>query len=173
LNDHPEPSSCLMRGIFLLKYVSRSFDSAQSIYFAHQQTNTHVHLALGALHALLTLVTSHYIYHTLGQPLVQALLSEATVRRLNGYLNSAQTELLLAVLKLWNILSDFASGTHKKTVFEEFHWGNKVPAMLLAGSVSSLTKQRLDSFQVSSYATKRADYPRRGSICKAGCVFPC
>jgi len=48
------------------------------------------------------------------------------VRRLNGYLNSAQTELLLAVLKLWNVLSDFASGAHRKTVFEEFHWGSKV-----------------------------------------------
>ena len=91
-----------------------------------QQSNNHVHLALGAFHALLTLVTSHYIYHNLGRPLVQALLSEATVRRLNGYLNGAQTELLLAVLKLWNILSDFASGAHKKTVFEVFHWANKV-----------------------------------------------
>lgn len=97
-------------------------------------------LALGALHALLTLTTSHYIYHTFGQPLVQALLSEATVRRLNGYLNSAQTGLLLAVLKLWNILSDFASGAHKKTVFEEFHWGNKVREMPSAYSVLNLTK---------------------------------
>jgi len=95
-------------------------------YLKQQQSNNHVHLALGAFHALLTLATSHYIYHTFGQPLVQALLSEPTVRRLNGYLNSAQTELLLAVLKLWNVLSDFASGVHKKTVFEVFHWGNKV-----------------------------------------------
>lgn len=94
-------------------------------YLKRQQSSNHVHLALGAFHALLALVTSHYIYHTFGQPLVQALLSEPTVRRLNGYLNSAQTELLLAVLKLWNVLSDFASGAHKKTVFEVFHWSNK------------------------------------------------
>ena len=112
-----------------------------------------MHLALGALHALLTLVTSHYIYHTFGQPLVQALLSEATVRRLNSYLTSAQTELLLAVLKLWNILSEFASGAHKKTVFEEFHWSNKVQGMPSMYFVLSLTKQYLDTFQVSSYAT--------------------
>jgi nucleolar pre-ribosomal-associated protein 1 len=91
-----------------------------------------VHLALGAFHALLTLATSHYIYYSFGQPLVQALLSDTTVRRLNGYLNSAQTELLLAVLKLWNIMSDFASGAHKKTVFEEFPWGNKVTGVVLS-----------------------------------------
>ena len=99
-----------------------------------------MHLALGTFHALLTLVTSHYIYHNVGRSLVQALLSEPTVRRLNSYLNGAQTELLLAVLKLWNILSDFASGVHKKNVFEVFHWANKVQGMRLACSVSGLTK---------------------------------
>ena len=115
-----------------------------------------MHLALGAFHALLTLVTSHYIYHTFGQPLVQTLLSETNVRRLNGYLNGAQTELLLVVLKLWNILSDFASGAHKKTVFEVFHWANKVGD---AFSVLRLESDEtyLDAFQVPSYATKRAN----------------
>ena len=79
------------------------------------------------------------------------------MRRLNGYLNSAQTELLIAVLKLWNILSEFASGNHKKSVFEEFHWGNKVPGIPSVCSVSNLTQRYSETFQVSSYATKRAD----------------
>jgi nucleolar pre-ribosomal-associated protein 1 len=41
-------------------------------------------------------------------------------------MNSAQTELVLVALKLWNAMADYAGGIEKRRVFEEFAWGNKV-----------------------------------------------
>ena len=76
--------------------------------------------------ALLTLLSAQYIYHPLGLPVLKALLATPSTRRLNAHLNSAQTDLVLVALKLWNAMAEYAAGTEKRRVFEEFAWGNKV-----------------------------------------------
>jgi nucleolar pre-ribosomal-associated protein 1 len=63
-------------------------------------------------------------------PVLRALLAPQSSRKLNAHLNSAQTDLVLVALKLWNAMSDYASGAEKKNVYEAFQWGNKVGTSL-------------------------------------------
>ena len=91
-----------------------------------QQSIIHQHLALGVFSSLLTLLSAQYVYHPLGLPVLRALLASPSSRKLNAHLNSAQTDLVLVALKLWNSMADYAGGVEKRRVFEEFAWGNKV-----------------------------------------------
>ncbi|KAG8860187.1 hypothetical protein FRB91_004580 [Serendipita sp. 411] len=90
-----------------------------------KQSIVHLHLALGVLAALLTLLSIHQPYHVLGVPILRALLAPQAGRRLNAHLNSAQTDLVLVALKLWNAMSDYGAGMEKKSVYEAFAWTNK------------------------------------------------
>lgn len=81
---------------------------------------------LGVLSALLTLLSSHYTYHALAQPILRALLSQQCASQLNTYLAGQHTELTLVALKLFNSLSNFAGGRERKSVMEAFAWEMKV-----------------------------------------------
>lgn len=76
--------------------------------------------------SLLSLLSAQYIYHSIGLPVLKALLATPSTRRLNAHLNSAQTDLVLVALKLWNAMAEYGVGMEKRRVFEEFAWGNKV-----------------------------------------------
>ncbi|KAG8812996.1 hypothetical protein FRC17_001713, partial [Serendipita sp. 399] len=89
------------------------------------QSIVHLHLALGVLSALLTLLSTHQPYHTLGVPILRAILAPQATRRLNAHLNSTQADLVLVTLKLWNSISDYGAGMEKKSVYEAFAWTNK------------------------------------------------
>ena len=89
------------------------------------------------LATILTLLSSHYTYQALGQPIIKTLLTPPWIRRLNSYLGGSNNELILVTLKLFNALSAYASGREQKSVLESFAWGTKVRStVLLMNSVS-------------------------------------
>jgi nucleolar pre-ribosomal-associated protein 1 len=72
------------------------------------------------------LLSSHYTYHALGQPIIKTLLTPSYIRRLNSYLSGAHSELILVTLKLFNGMSSFAGGREKTAVLDSFGWAIKV-----------------------------------------------
>lgn len=48
------------------------------------------------------------------------------MRRINSYVTGAHNELILASLKLLNVMSDYAGGRERKAVMEGFAWEAKV-----------------------------------------------
>jgi nucleolar pre-ribosomal-associated protein 1 len=74
----------------------------------------------------LTLLNTHYTYHTLGIPIVKTLLSPQWIRRLNSYIGGSHTELILVTLKLFNGMSAFGGGRERKSVMDGFAWETKV-----------------------------------------------
>ncbi|CCA67773.1 hypothetical protein PIIN_01597 [Serendipita indica DSM 11827] len=109
-------------------YLARS-PSAAEVFSAWEllskQSIVHQHLALGVFASLINLLSTQYAYHNLGLPIVKTLLSPTSSRRLNSHLNSAQTDLVLVALKVWNALSDYGGGMEKLKVYEQFMWSNK------------------------------------------------
>lgn len=88
-----------------------------------------ISLVLSVISATLNLLSTHYTYHSLGYAIVRSLLSSsnAYASRLSSYLGgSAPADMVLNALKLWNSLSNFASGRERKPVFEAFPWEQKV-----------------------------------------------
>ncbi|KIJ29711.1 hypothetical protein M422DRAFT_268838 [Sphaerobolus stellatus SS14] len=83
-------------------------------------------LALSVLSALLNLLTTHFIYHDLGLPILKNLLSPNHMRILNSNLVEGSADVILSTLKLLNVMSNFAGGAEKRTVMDEFAWGQKV-----------------------------------------------
>jgi nucleolar pre-ribosomal-associated protein 1 len=76
--------------------------------------------------AILALVSSHYTYHHLGQPIIRTLLAQKWIRKLNIHLGSQFNDLVLSTLKLYNSMSDFAGGKERRQVLESFPWESKV-----------------------------------------------
>ncbi|EIN04336.1 hypothetical protein PUNSTDRAFT_146557, partial [Punctularia strigosozonata HHB-11173 SS5] len=104
---------------------------------------------LGTFSALLILLSKHYTYHADGLPIVRRLLSQSAktfassrgrsghdqsyMDRLAGYIagNQSQPHVILAVLKLWNVLMDFAAGQERLAAVEAFPWDGKFLPRLL------------------------------------------
>ncbi|KAI0368460.1 hypothetical protein BV20DRAFT_969281 [Pilatotrama ljubarskyi] len=86
---------------------------------------------VGAVAALLNLLSTHYTYHAYAQPLLRTLLSQQWTHHLNLYLSGQHTELILVTLKLFNSMSNFAGGRERKAVLEAFAWEMKSLPKLL------------------------------------------
>ena len=81
---------------------------------------------VGVLSALLSLLSSHYTYHSYALPILRTLLSPQWTHHLNLYVSGQHTELVLVTLKLFNTLSNFAGGKARKAVLDAFAWEMKV-----------------------------------------------
>ncbi|TFK53356.1 hypothetical protein OE88DRAFT_1696250 [Heliocybe sulcata] len=88
-------------------------------------------LVISVFSSLLTLLSSQYTFHALGQPIVRTLLEPRYTQRLNTHLNGGHSESILVTLKLFNALSSFAGGREKKMVLEAFAWESKSLPKLL------------------------------------------
>lgn len=98
--------------------------------YALLQPSTTV-LALAIIGHQLNLLSAHFIYHTLGQPIVKKLLSHMWLRRLESYLSGSHTDLTLSTLKLLLAMSNFAGSKEQKTFLDAFTWDAKVFVKLL------------------------------------------
>jgi nucleolar pre-ribosomal-associated protein 1 len=99
--------------------------SLTNLFLSQRQTSL-LALVVAVLSSLLTLLSSHYAYHALGQPIIKTLLTPPYVRRLNLYLGGTHSELILVTLKLFNGMSSFAGGREKMAVLDSFGWEIKV-----------------------------------------------
>lgn len=100
-------------------------DSQPKLFLLQRQTSL-LALVVAVLSSLLALLSSHYAYHGLGQPIIKTLLTPPYVRRLNSYLGGSHSELILVTLKLFNGMSSFGGGREKTAVMDSFAWGIKV-----------------------------------------------
>ena len=81
---------------------------------------------MSILAAMLTLLSQHYIYHSLADDVIHRILDQNVMRRLNSYLGTVQHEIMIGTLKLFNALVDFADGREKRSVLDNFSWSMKV-----------------------------------------------
>ncbi|KAI0030390.1 ribosome 60S biogenesis N-terminal-domain-containing protein [Vararia minispora EC-137] len=86
---------------------------------------------ISSLASIVTLLSSHYTFHALGQPIVKNLLSSPWIQNLNGYLSSSHNDLVLATLKLFNAVSTFAGGREQRALMDVFAWESKALFKLL------------------------------------------
>ncbi|KAF8185167.1 ribosome 60S biogenesis N-terminal-domain-containing protein [Pholiota molesta] len=90
-----------------------------------------ISLVVSILSSVLTLLSAHYTDHALGQPIMKTLLVPSRLRQLNSYLGGSNNELVIVVLKLYNVMSNFAGGHDRKAVLEGFGWEIKSLPKLL------------------------------------------
>ena len=83
-------------------------------------------LCISTLAALLTLLSQHFIYHSRADEIIRRILDHNVMRRLNSCLGTVQYETMIATLKLFNALVDFADGREKRSVLDNFAWSMKV-----------------------------------------------
>jgi nucleolar pre-ribosomal-associated protein 1 len=83
-------------------------------------------LLISVLSSVLTILTTQYKHHKLGQPILRTLLSPDYLLHLNSYLTGSHNELIIATLKLFRAMSVFGGGCEKRAVLEGFSWENKV-----------------------------------------------
>lgn len=107
------------------------FESRFQVVRQHLSRSFQRHHALssviaGLLSSLLDLLSTHYTYYAVAQPVVKTLLSPLWMHRLNTYLSGSHTELVLVTLKLFNSLVWYAGGQERRAVFESFAWEIKV-----------------------------------------------
>uniref|UniRef100_A0A8H8CE92 Nucleolar pre-ribosomal-associated protein 1 n=1 Tax=Psilocybe cubensis TaxID=181762 RepID=A0A8H8CE92_PSICU len=88
-------------------------------------------LIVSILSSILTLLSSHYNNHALGQPIMKSLLTPSRLRHLNSYIGGSNNELVIVTLRLFNVMSSFASGRDRKSVLEGFGWEIKSLPKLL------------------------------------------
>ncbi|KAF8271677.1 ribosome 60S biogenesis N-terminal-domain-containing protein [Lactarius quietus] len=105
------------------------FPSAQSIFTIWEKTTERqmslIALLVSVLSSLLTILSTQYTVHKLGQPILKMLLSPDYLFYLNSYLTSSHNELVIASLKLFGAMSAFDGGCEKRAVLEGFSWDNK------------------------------------------------
>ena len=92
-------------------------------------------LPVSVLSSLLTILSTQYTHHKLGQPILKTLLSPDYLLHMNSYLTSSHNELIIATLKLFGAMSAFGGGCEKRAVLEGISWENKVyfsPPLLLS-----------------------------------------
>ncbi|KAF9460940.1 ribosome 60S biogenesis N-terminal-domain-containing protein [Collybia nuda] len=87
-----------------------------------QRQTSALALIVSVLSSLLSLLSSHYTFHVLGQPILKTLLTPTYTRRLNSYLGGSHSELILTTLKLYNGMSAFAGGRERSAVLDAFGW---------------------------------------------------
>ncbi|KAF8590297.1 hypothetical protein K439DRAFT_1512242, partial [Ramaria rubella] len=102
-------------------------------------------LCLTILASLLNLLSSHFIYHPIGETILKTLLSPTHMRQLNSNLSHTSSDLIISTLKLFNAMSDFAGGTEKRSVMDGFAWGQKSLQKLLFFRRKSKGAQGMDS----------------------------
>jgi nucleolar pre-ribosomal-associated protein 1 len=88
-------------------------------------------LSLSILSTVLTLLSSHPDGHGSAAPLIKVLFAPHLQRRLRGYLDGSQNDLILGSLKLYLSLANFAGGSEQKEVLENFPWTIKSLPKLL------------------------------------------
>ncbi|KAG0699762.1 hypothetical protein DFH29DRAFT_990668 [Suillus ampliporus] len=81
-------------------------------------------LLVSLLSSVLTLLSSHFPYHSHGIPIIKTLLSPKWMRKITSYM-SGSNELILVSLNLLNTISHFGGGRERKALFEAFPWEMK------------------------------------------------
>ncbi|PBK72194.1 hypothetical protein ARMSODRAFT_932579 [Armillaria solidipes] len=111
---------------------------------AEQRQTVLISLLLSVLAVTLSLLSSHYTYHSLGHPVVKKLLLSQWTRKLNSYISGSSNDLILSTLKLYNSLSAFARGRERKGVLEAFAWEIKSLPKLMNLRRKSKTDEFVD-----------------------------
>ena len=91
-----------------------------------QRQSPVIALIISVVSSVLTLLSAHYTDHALGQPVMKTILVPTRLRQLNSYLGGSNNELIIVVMKLYNVISNFAGGNDRKAVLEGFGWEIKV-----------------------------------------------
>ncbi|KIY45257.1 hypothetical protein FISHEDRAFT_49590 [Fistulina hepatica ATCC 64428] len=108
-----------------------------SIFCCHGSQNARQHnsqvptLVMSILASMLSLLTSHHVFHSLGYPILKTLLQPPWTRKLNFALSGSANETILVCLKLYNAMSDFGGGKERGAVLEVFPWEGKFLPKLL------------------------------------------
>ncbi|KAH9007194.1 ribosome 60S biogenesis N-terminal-domain-containing protein [Lactarius hatsudake] len=102
---------------------------AQSVFTIWERTTERqmslIALLVSVLSSLLTILSTQYTHHKLGQPILKTLLSPDYLFYLNSYLTGSHNELIIASLKLFGAMSAFGGGCEKRAISEGFSWDNK------------------------------------------------
>jgi nucleolar pre-ribosomal-associated protein 1 len=98
-----------------------------------QRQSSTLALVISTLSAVLTLLSAHYTDHSLGHPIMKTLLQPVRLRCMNSYIGGSHNELIIATLKLYNVMSSFAGGRDKSSVLEGFGWDIKVCSSFILG----------------------------------------
>ncbi|KAF8219132.1 hypothetical protein L208DRAFT_1448990 [Tricholoma matsutake] len=126
VEDAPSPQD---ERLLLAQHWMENVPGAHDIFGIWEEANPRqtslLALVVAVLSSLLALLSSHYAYHGLGQPIIKTLLTPPYVRRLNSYLGGSHSELILVTLKLFNGMSSFGGGREKTAVMDSFAWGIK------------------------------------------------
>ncbi|KAG1740308.1 ribosome 60S biogenesis N-terminal-domain-containing protein [Suillus lakei] len=106
-----------------------SSSGAHDIFEIWEGTNQSSSLSLlvSLLSSILTLLSSHFPYHSHGIPIIKTLLSPKWMRKITSCI-SGSNELILVSLKLLNTISHFGGGRERKALFEAFPWDMKTLA---------------------------------------------
>ncbi|KAI9466647.1 ribosome 60S biogenesis N-terminal-domain-containing protein [Lactarius psammicola] len=106
-----------------------AFPGARSVFTIWETTTERqmslIALLVSVLSSLLTILSTQYTHHKLGQPILKTLLSPDYLFYLNSYLTGSHNELIIASLKLFNAMSAFGGGCEKRAILEGFSWDNK------------------------------------------------
>ncbi|KAH9180077.1 ribosome 60S biogenesis N-terminal-domain-containing protein [Lactarius sanguifluus] len=106
-----------------------AFPGAQSVFTIWERTTERqmslIALLVSVLSSLLTILSTQYTHHKLGQPILKTLLSPDYLFYLNSYLTGSHNELIIASLKLFGAVSAFGGGCEKRAILEGFSWDNK------------------------------------------------
>jgi nucleolar pre-ribosomal-associated protein 1 len=106
----------------------------------------------------LNLLSLHFIYHSLAQPIVKKLISHMWLRRIESYLSSSHSDLTLAALKLLLAMSKFAGSKEQKSLLEAFSWDAKMFNKLIF-------MQRHDKSLAGQNATDVLERPDIRTLC--------
>ncbi|KAF9480206.1 hypothetical protein BDN70DRAFT_833085 [Pholiota conissans] len=119
----------------LVKQWMQSSPGAHDLFLvwdnATMRQSSVVALIVSVLSSVLTLLSAHYTDHALGQPVMKTILVPTRLRQLNSYLGGSNNELIIVVMKLYNVISNFAGGHDRKAVLEGFGWEIKSLPKLL------------------------------------------
>ncbi|KAG1766782.1 ribosome 60S biogenesis N-terminal-domain-containing protein, partial [Suillus occidentalis] len=102
---------------------------AHDIFEIWEGTNQSFALSflMSLLSSVLTLLSSHFPYHSHGIPIIKTLLLPKWMRKIASFI-SGSNELILVSMKLLNTISHFGGGRERKALFEAFPWDIKTLA---------------------------------------------
>ncbi|KAF9046067.1 hypothetical protein BDZ89DRAFT_1155358 [Hymenopellis radicata] len=114
------------RRLILVQQWLTASPAAQDVFSlwetAEPRQTAFISLVISILATTLSLLTIHYPNHSFGHPIVKKLLEPTYTRVLKGYIGGANHDLILNSLKLYNSISNFASGRERRAVLEVFPW---------------------------------------------------
>jgi len=85
---------------------------------------------------------------------MKTLLQPDTLRYMNSYIGGSHNELIIATLKLYNMMSSFAGGKEKISVLAGFGWDIKVPFSCISLDYYRTNSQSPVFTKVAEYATE-------------------